>query len=57
MTPLEAQILMELISIGVKDGLPALLRFVRTIEGDEPSIEYIRSMHDNFDPLTEDDFK
>jgi len=53
----EAQILMALINIAITEGLPAFLRFTKKIKIDEPTIEDIQALHDNFDPLTQDDFK
>lgn len=57
MTGAEAQIVMLLINIAATKGLPALIRFTKKIKGDEPTLEDIKALHDNFEPLTEDDFK
>ena len=57
MSPAEAQILMALIDIAIKEGLPAFLRFVKNMNIDEPTIEDIQKLHEGFNPLTPADFE
>jgi hypothetical protein len=54
---MEAAVILKLVEILLRDGIPAIRSIVTGLQNDNPTLEEIEALHVKVSPLTEEDFE